>query len=103
MTSHKHPSAAFWITAALVVVLAGYPLSFGPACWLTSHTGIGTPFVPTVYRPLIRIFSDPGSTQPNSQIGQILLSYSQLCAAKDWSWVCTDISEGWVWTDKVYI
>ena len=35
-TDRKHPSAAFWITVALVVVLVGYPLSFGPACWATS-------------------------------------------------------------------
>ena len=24
---------AFWATVGLVVVLVGYPLSFGPACW----------------------------------------------------------------------
>ena len=33
MTDRKQPTARFWITVALVVVLAGYPLSFGPACW----------------------------------------------------------------------
>jgi len=104
MTSDRqHPSAAFWITVALVAVLLAYPLSFGPACWLTSRTGIGAPLVPTVYCPLIRMFSEPGSTLPNSRIGQILLSYTQLCAAKNWNWVCTDLSEGWIWTDKIYI
>src|SRR5262245_37565300 len=35
MTDRK-PTAGFWITVALVVVLVGYPLSFGPACWLFS-------------------------------------------------------------------
>jgi len=31
MTSdRKHPTAAFWITVALVVVMVGYPLCFGP-------------------------------------------------------------------------
>ena len=30
MTSRK-PTAGFWITMALVAVLVGYPLSFGPA------------------------------------------------------------------------
>jgi hypothetical protein len=35
MTSpRKHPTAGFWITLALVAVLVGYPLSFGPACWM---------------------------------------------------------------------
>ena len=34
MTSdRKKPGVAFWATVALVVVLVGYPLSFGPACW----------------------------------------------------------------------
>jgi len=31
MTDRKHSSPAFWITAALLAVLVGYPLSFGPA------------------------------------------------------------------------
>ena len=34
MTARKKPTAGFWITVALVAVLVGYPLSFGPACWL---------------------------------------------------------------------
>ena len=34
MTDRKHPSAGFWITVALVVVLVGYPLSTGPVNWL---------------------------------------------------------------------
>jgi len=38
-TDHK-PSAAFWITVALLAVLAGYPLSFGPACWWFSKPKI---------------------------------------------------------------
>jgi hypothetical protein len=29
----KKPSAGFWITVALVAVLVGYPLSFGPWLW----------------------------------------------------------------------
>jgi hypothetical protein len=29
----KKPGVAFWATVALFVVLAAYPLSFGPACW----------------------------------------------------------------------
>lgn len=33
--TRKHPSAAFWIT--VVAVLVGYPLSFGPWCWIGKH------------------------------------------------------------------
>jgi hypothetical protein len=50
MTDRKIPGAAFWATVALVVVL-GYPLSFGPACWITSHTNVGARAVPAIYRP----------------------------------------------------
>jgi hypothetical protein len=32
--SRKHPSAAFWATVVVVVVLVAYPLSIGPAYWL---------------------------------------------------------------------
>jgi hypothetical protein len=32
----KKPTAGFWITVVVVVVLA-YPLSFGPACWLATR------------------------------------------------------------------
>jgi hypothetical protein len=35
--SRKHPSAAFWATVVVVVLLVAYPLSFGPACWLTAQ------------------------------------------------------------------
>jgi len=51
MTDHKHPTAAFWITVALVVVLVGYPLSFGAACWLTRARD-GILLGPAIYLPL---------------------------------------------------
>ena len=53
MTSdRKHPpSAALWITVALVAVLVGYPLSLGPACWIASRMGGGD--LTFVYRPLL--------------------------------------------------
>jgi len=42
MTPRK-PTAGFWTTAALVVVLVGYPLSFGPACWWFSTVAMPNP------------------------------------------------------------
>jgi hypothetical protein len=33
MTDRKKPGVAFWATVVVVVLLLGYPLSFGPACW----------------------------------------------------------------------
>jgi hypothetical protein len=37
MTDRKKPSAGFWTTVALVALLVGYPLSFGPWCWIVSR------------------------------------------------------------------
>ncbi len=41
---HKKPTAGFWITVALIAVLV-YPISFGPACWITSQNlgGLASP------------------------------------------------------------
>jgi len=56
MTDRKHPSVAFWITVALVAVLVGYPLSFGPACWISSHTNRGMRAINIIYQPLMRVW-----------------------------------------------
>jgi hypothetical protein len=56
--SRKHPSAAFWATVALVTVLVAYPLSFGPACWISSRIQPDGEFVSAVYHPLIRIWQN---------------------------------------------
>ena len=37
MTERKKSGVAFWAAVVLVVLLVGYPLSFGPACWITSR------------------------------------------------------------------
>jgi hypothetical protein len=37
MADRKNPGLAFWATVAAVVALLAYPLSFGPACWLTAQ------------------------------------------------------------------
>ena len=34
MTDRKKPGVAFCATVVMAVVVAGYPLSFGPAYWL---------------------------------------------------------------------
>ena len=52
----KKPSAGFWIAVALVVALVAYPLSFGPACWISERTGIGTSALSLTYQPMLRIW-----------------------------------------------
>jgi hypothetical protein len=45
----KTPTAGFWITVALVAVLA-YPASFGPVCWTYSRADNQT--LPQTYLPV---------------------------------------------------
>jgi hypothetical protein len=54
--SKKKPGVAFWATVVVVVVLVGYPLGFGPACWMNCRTGwIGRESLSNLYRPIIRL------------------------------------------------
>jgi hypothetical protein len=58
----KKPGVAFWASVVLVVGLA-YPLSIGPAGWITSRAGFPSA-VPTAYRPiLLAVDSAPGPVQ----------------------------------------
>jgi hypothetical protein len=103
MTSRK-PTAAFWITVALVAVLVGYPLSFGPACWVTSRTNSGAGLVPKIYRPITWAMSTD-----ETALGNLIDWYAEIGAPDDWSWSrktnVDDTSDGgivmhdmgWVW------
>ena len=53
MDSGKKPGVAFWATVVVVVVLVAYPLSFGPACWITSHMQPSGRFASAAYRPIL--------------------------------------------------
>ena len=53
MTSPRKPTAGFWITVGLVAVLVGYPVSFGPACWLCHKEVIGVRSVWVAYYPVV--------------------------------------------------
>src|SRR5262245_45494980 len=80
MTSdRKKPGVAFWATVMMVVGLVGYPLSIGPAFWITSRTGFGGDAVSVLYQPLLLLSWDDlnGPRRP-------LRSYLFLMAAYDW-------------------
>src|SRR5262245_25984190 len=82
MTDRKKPTAGFW-TVALVVVLVGYPLSFGPACWVTSRTGFGASVIPTIYRPMTWAWRNGGV---HRALGKTLDRYCSFGAADGWGW-----------------
>ena len=54
--NRKKPGVAFWATVVVVVALALYPLSFGPACWVADHYCDSHPALQrtaiSAYRPL---------------------------------------------------
>ena len=90
MTDRKKPGVAVWVAVVLVLVLVGYPLSFGPACWITSHTEIGAGILPTLYRPIIWAWDN----YPQS-LHHRLLWYSRV-GAKDWWWCGEGENSEWV-------
>src|SRR5262245_1641677 len=65
MTSdRKKPGIAFWATVLVVVALVGYPLSFGPACWLVDSGSVSRDLAETLYLPLIALVAQcPDSIQ----------------------------------------
>ncbi|MBS0265677.1 MAG: hypothetical protein JSS02_27340 [Planctomycetes bacterium] len=46
-------SRRFWLTASAVALVLGYPLSLGPAIWLTSRGYFRESVVQTFFRPLL--------------------------------------------------
>jgi hypothetical protein len=74
------PGVAFWATVALVVVLVGYPLSFGPVCWLSSRSEIGPDNVSAIYQPMLHLsFCGP------SLVRRSLCWYAWLRARENWT------------------
>jgi hypothetical protein len=52
----KRAGAGFWVTVVVVAVLIGYPLSFGPACWLSERTVVGSRAISIAYQPLLGLW-----------------------------------------------
>jgi len=53
MTDRKTTGAGFWATVVMLVGLVAYPLSFGPACWLTERNPMTLNRVaPRFYSPI---------------------------------------------------
>ena len=65
---------------ALVLPPILYIMSFGPACWITSHTGRGANVVSIVYQPLFSTWWN-GPKPFNGLIAR----YAMALAAKRWT------------------
>jgi hypothetical protein len=84
MTDRKKPGVAFSATVGLVVLLA-YPVSFGPACWITSQMSVGAETVSVMYRPIIRAASH------NESILTALQRYSRFGSRSNWAWIIVSL------------
>jgi hypothetical protein len=83
--AHKKPSVAFWTT--VVIVTVSYPLSLGPACWISSRAGVGASVVSAVYAPLTWTFGHAFGREPVPVVGEALSRYSEIGAAPHWCWL----------------
>ena len=52
----KKSGMAFWATVVGVVVLVGYPLSLGPACWLSANLRPSGDVFNVVYCPVLKLW-----------------------------------------------
>ena len=51
--SGKQPTVAFWATVVVVAALIGYPVSLGPAVWLTARGCFRDSAVQSFYIPVL--------------------------------------------------
>jgi hypothetical protein len=65
---------AFWCAVAACLLLA-YALTFGPACWISERTGIGSRAISVLYSPIVRA-AEAGP----QRAGQIIYWYASLGA-----------------------
>jgi hypothetical protein len=81
---------AKWTLAAVIGVPALYPLSFGPACWVTSRLNFGAHSISVLYRPIEWTLGNPEtSTIPSVTIAKAVRWYAKVAARPDWEWTFT--------------
>ena len=91
----KKPTAGFWITVALVAVLVGYPLSFGPACRLTSRVYTSGESCPAnrlmfVYFPIGKLILHA----PNANYSRLVIWWITACIPKGHTAIIPTLVEG---------
>jgi len=78
----KKPGVAFWTTVAVATGIILYPLSLGPACWITCKMERGGGCVTVIYRPLLWTVSDDAT----QLYRRLLFWYAGLGSEPHWGW-----------------
>jgi hypothetical protein len=79
--NERPASAGFWTTIFVAAALFVYPLSFGPACWITSHAETGETMLSEIYKPILWIrWNGPEA------ISEAIDFYSHIGARQGWTW-----------------
>jgi hypothetical protein len=81
MEQRKRHGWPFWLAVALIGLPVLYVASFGPACWVASHTNAGAAWLPVCYRPIVS-----GLSIKPTRLSAVIEWYSCLGAARGWRW-----------------
>jgi hypothetical protein len=72
---------AKWTLGVVVGLPVLYALSFGPACWISSHANMGISTVNAAYLPVMWLYDvSPGFIQKG------ILRYARFGSASGWYW-----------------
>jgi hypothetical protein len=79
----EKPGLAFWGIVAIGTLLL-YPLSFGPACWLSSCIHRGQSEISFVYQPLMQFWwgREPGRAPRR---GDLLDRFTRFASKEGWT------------------
>jgi len=77
----RKPGVAFWATVVVVVVLMAYPLTFGPACWLSGWIKLPS-------------FADQGLRRVYGPLADYTISEENSATAALWWWTCLGAESG---------
>ena len=73
-SSRKKPGVAFWATVVVVVALAAYPLSFGPACYLCEKNILSQKAAWIIFRPITWL-----ARASPAPVSRLIVAYAELC------------------------
>jgi hypothetical protein len=95
--SRRKHSPWFRSGVAIIVLLVGYPVSLGPACWITSRFDFTVQSLGTLYLPIWKVITPPrdpgaaragysGSINSSIPLPGLMSKYATLFAASGWEW-----------------